>query len=208
MVRETPNVSVTRQSWQWSNRLQDRAKPSNLELSRPTDIARQSSASALLDKTSFSLTTATRSTSVYYGLFDTASKGACPALCSKSPRWPTKVTTAVLVVFIISGCQRQRPQVVDPDRATATLRDVLDAWTSGAARESLLTASPPIHVADAEWIRGRKLLEYKVESGSSEVLLTVQTEDGMREQHAASYRIDTEPSLVVVHEEWGLFDED
>jgi hypothetical protein len=113
----------------------------------------------------------------------------------------------VLVVLLCAGCNRPAPAMADPDQATAALKSALDAWQRGDTTDSLLSAARPIHVGDAEWESGRRLLEYKILSGQTagfgwrcDVLLTVQSEDGSVKEHPAMYRIDTDPAIVVIHE--------
>jgi hypothetical protein len=98
--------------------------------------------------------------------------------------------------------------MADADRATAALRTALDASKDGASPDSLKTSTPPIHVSDSEWASGNKLIDYSIESGQTagfgwrcDVLLTVEEENGRTRQHRAMYRIDTDPAVVVVHEE-------
>lgn len=109
--------------------------------------------------------------------------------------------------FLI-GCGGSKPQLADPDKAKSTLQTTLDAWKQGATYDSLQKAAPPIHVSDSLWQGGRQLVDYTIEEERQagfgwrcQVLLTLKTTEGATQQRRATYRIDTEPALVVVHEE-------
>jgi len=100
------------------------------------------------------------------------------------------------------------PPTAEPDRARAALRAALEAWKEGESSESLMAATPPIHVSDSEWHQGNKLLDYELGEERSagfgwrcDVQLTVQANVGRPRKHLAVYRVDTDPALVVVHEE-------
>ena len=114
---------------------------------------------------------------------------------------------AMLWLMLQVGCTESTPRVADSERASAALRQALDAWKNGESPQSLAELNPPIHVNDAEWAGNAKLLEYSIDSEQAagfgwrcDVSLTVQTAEGQKREHAATYRIDTDPALVVVHE--------
>jgi len=133
-------------------------------------------------------------------------ESASQQLADTSRRWGLWLA-ATLLLPCLSGCGSRLPPVADPDRAAAALKTALEAWQQGASTESLAAASPPIHVSDVEWASGSKLTKYQIKSEQAaglgwrcEVLLTVQRKDGRTKQYPASYRIDTDPAIVVVHE--------
>lgn len=115
---------------------------------------------------------------------------------------------AIVTAVCGLGCGASAPPVAESEAATAALKTALDAWLAGESSEALANRTPPIHVSDTEWKSGKKLTKYEVKSGQSagfgwrcDVILTVQAGTGPAKQHSASYRIDTEPAIVVVHEE-------
>ncbi len=114
----------------------------------------------------------------------------------------------LLSLLCLPGCSDAKPVVANPDRARVALETALEAWKKGAPHESLKAANPPIHVSDSEWHDGNKLVEYELRAERSagfgwrcEVQLTVEAKDGGTRKHLAMYRVDTEPAIVVVHEE-------
>jgi hypothetical protein len=108
----------------------------------------------------------------------------------------------------LTGCNDPAPVAANPDRARVALETALKAWKKGEAHESLMSANPPIHVSDSEWHDGYKLIEFELGPERSagygwrcEVQLTVEAKDGGTRKHLAMYRVDTDPAIVVVHEE-------
>lgn len=115
--------------------------------------------------------------------------------------------TVALVAFV-AGCGEPMPPSADPQRAEAALKTALDAWRRGDEPQALQAQTPPIHVSDTEWSNGAELKEYEIKSGQAaglgwrcEVVLKVKDASGRTREHQASYRIDTDPAIVVVHEE-------
>ncbi len=120
----------------------------------------------------------------------------------------TKYILIILASSLAAGCRPTVPKQADAELANAALTSALGAWQQGATMQSLLSRTPPIHVSDAEWSRGNQLIEFEIKSGQAagygwrcDVLLTVSDKQETRKQHAALYRIDTDPTIVVVHEE-------
>lgn len=114
-----------------------------------------------------------------------------------------------ILMMIAIGCGGEsKPQMTDPEKAKATLQTVLDTWKKGDAYDSLQKGTPPIHVSDSEWQGGNQLVDYSIEEERAagfgwrcQVLLTLKPKAGETQKRRASYRVDTEPALVVVHEE-------
>ncbi|MEX2174580.1 MAG: hypothetical protein WD872_09470 [Pirellulaceae bacterium] len=115
---------------------------------------------------------------------------------------------ACLSLLCLTGCGDAKPVAANPDRARVALKTALETWKKGKPYESLKAATPPIHVSDSEWHGGHKLVEFELGAERSagfgwrcEVQLTVEAKDGGARKHLAVYRVDTEPAIVVVHEE-------
>jgi hypothetical protein len=111
-------------------------------------------------------------------------------------------------LLFVTGCSDVTPVAADPDRARVALETALEAWKKGETHESLKKADPPIHVSDSEWHGGNQLVEFELGAERSagfgwrcEVQLTVEAKEGGKRKHLAVYRVDTEPAIVVVHEE-------
>jgi hypothetical protein len=114
----------------------------------------------------------------------------------------------IFSLMCLTGCNDATPVAANPDRARVALETALEAWKKGDSHESLKTANPPIHVSDSEWHGGNTLVEFELGAERSagfgwrcEVQLTVEAKSGGTRKHLAVYRVDTEPAIVVVHEE-------
>ena len=71
---------------------------------------------------------------------------------------PRRLAALVIVEAALPvGCGRKVEYVAEPEKATAILESVLAAWRDGATCEDLRGRSPPIHVADEQWLRGAKI---------------------------------------------------
>jgi hypothetical protein len=119
-----------------------------------------------------------------------------------------RLLVAAVVTLCAFGCQQKKIPTADPNRAESALRQVLDTWKVGQTPDSLAAQSEPIHVSDSEWQGGTQLLDYEITAGQTagfgwrcDVMLTVKSSGGSPHKHMALYRIDTEPTIVVVHEE-------
>ena len=73
---------------------------------------------------------------------------------------------AALLAFTV-GCGRKVEYVAEPEKATAILESVLAAWRDGATCEDLRGRSPPIHVADEQWLRGATIESFTLGEGRS-----------------------------------------
>jgi hypothetical protein len=108
----------------------------------------------------------------------------------------------------LAGCNDAKPVAANPDRARVALVTALETWKKGESHESLKAVTPPIHVSDSEWQGGNNLVEFELGAERPagfgwrcEVQLTVEAKEGGTRKHLAVYRVDTEPAIVVVHEE-------
>jgi len=88
-------------------------------------------------------------------------------------RGPASLTAAIPLVLVAAllaattGCGRKVEYVAEPEKATAILESVLAAWRDGATCEDLRGRSPPIHVADEQWLRGAKIESFTLGEGRS-----------------------------------------
>ncbi len=84
------------------------------------------------------------------------------------PPLPRRAAVLLLVAAALPvGCGRKVEYVAEPEKATAILETVLAAWRDGATCEDLRGRSPPIHVADEQWLRGAKLESFTLGEGRS-----------------------------------------
>jgi hypothetical protein len=76
----------------------------------------------------------------------------------------------ILVLASCAGCSRQRPPpAVDPDEARQLLRDVLECWKKGETPEAQRDRSPPVQVADEDWMAGARLTHFEVKDSGDVV---------------------------------------
>jgi hypothetical protein len=106
----------------------------------------------------------------------------------------------------VAGCGQGLPPPADPNEARESLRVALDAWQQGAARETLLQRSPPIHLSDEDWKGGWTLRSYQIapqdESHGHQrrcnAQLSLRSPKGKTAVKNVHYEIDTAPAIVIV----------
>lgn len=71
-----------------------------------------------------------------------------------------------LLAVLLSGCgpaNYRPPAASNPELAKKALVEVLEAWKSGAKPEALRSESPPVYVADEQWLHGQQLAGYELQ---------------------------------------------
>jgi hypothetical protein len=122
----------------------------------------------------------------------------------------------LLVAFVaicVLGCGGGKNHVPaaasDPAQARETLIQVLDAWKSGAASESLAAAQPATYVGDEDWTGGKALAEYKVVGDAEQygnnvrfqVELILKSNSSSTVRKAARYTVATSPVRNVLRDD-------
>src|SRR4051812_31909119 len=83
------------------------------------------------------------------------------------PQGPCALLLLAPALAWVSGCDgsvtASRP--ADPERARQALHAALDAWKEGRTRDDAARFSPPIRVADEDWLAGLRLVDYRLEPG-------------------------------------------
>jgi hypothetical protein len=123
-------------------------------------------------------------------------------------------TTATLwlavVLLTASGCGSGRtPETADSEKARAALRAALESWKAGEKPEDLKKQSPPIHVKDADWDRGFRLVNFKADAEGRlagydmnyPVVLQLKSPKGAAVKKNAVYTVTTQPELVIARQE-------
>jgi hypothetical protein len=130
------------------------------------------------------------------------------------PRIPRRPRALLLLAPAMAwgcGCggsaTASRP--ADPERARQALHAALDAWKAGQTRDDAARLSPPIRVADEDWLAGLKLVDYRLEPGDRvigtglrcPVVLTLRDRRGKARKKPVLYAINTDPTLTVVRQD-------
>src|SRR4051812_46124451 len=106
---------------------------------------------------------------------------------------------ALLAVAAAGGCSSTAPlpMATTPDKARPALENVLSAWKAGKSPADLKAQSPPAYFLDADFTRGQKLADFKIEDDGKptgtglryEVTLTFA--DGGKAGKKIAYRVVT-----------------
>lgn len=97
----------------------------------------------------------------------------------------------------------------DPERARQALHAALDTWKEGRTRDDAGRLSPPVRVADEDWLAGLLLVDYRMEPGDRiigtglrcPVFLTLRDGRGKVRKKHVIYTINTDPELMVVRQD-------
>ena len=107
------------------------------------------------------------------------------------------------------GCGGSSAHTADSSQGKQTLIAVLDAWKAGETPDALAGRTPAIHVSDADWKGGSKLVGYKADGEGRlvgydmnyPVTLELKTPKGKSVKKAAVYTVTTSPQLLVLRQE-------
>jgi hypothetical protein len=110
----------------------------------------------------------------------------------------------------LAGCNPPRPDPSDATVGRETLKNALDAWKKGDTLDAYRQAAPSVTVAERQWQKGTKLLDYEIDGDGQpdgfdvqfKVKLSVQ-DAGKKSSEKAIYNVSTTPRLVVVRGEGG-----
>lgn len=118
---------------------------------------------------------------------------------------------SLLILAMTTGCSETTPVAppVDAERGRAVLRDTLDAWKKGTSTDSLAGQSPPIRVADEDWVAGMQLVSYEIDPKDqvvgdvlrSPVALSLKDESGKSVNKRVYYNVATAPSPSVIRQD-------
>jgi hypothetical protein len=127
-----------------------------------------------------------------------------------APRPPirTAALVALTLALAASGCGTSGTPA-DPEDGRKALITALDAWQAGATPASLAQATPPIHVADADWNAGARLQSYTADDEGRHVgadlnyrvLLELKNARGKAAKREAVYAVSTRPQLMVLRQD-------
>jgi hypothetical protein len=113
------------------------------------------------------------------------------------------------VVTLVAGCGGNRPQPADRGVAREILQTALESWKKGVTPTALQERDPSITVADREWAKGTRLLDYEVDDKDQlfgadlrcTVRLTLDGARGQPRKKKATYSVGTNQTFTVVRED-------
>jgi hypothetical protein len=119
------------------------------------------------------------------------------------------IPVAALVLALV-GCSDSKPlpMAASPESARPALQAALEAWKANQTPADLRNQSPPVYFNDADFRRGRKLTDYRIESDGKpvgtglryEVTLTLQIGTKPTTRKLA-YRVATQPTISIFRED-------
>lgn len=120
------------------------------------------------------------------------------------------VAMAVATILMFAGCGSGEAHggPVDPKIAQDSLRIVLDAWKNGEKPDQLQSPPRKITAQDLDWLKGMKLVEYKVLDDATpkgtnlwvSVDLTLADTSSKTVHKKVRYIVGTDPAVTVFRE--------
>jgi hypothetical protein len=117
---------------------------------------------------------------------------------------------AAALLAALAGCSDSRPlpMAATPEAARPALQAALDGWKAGRTPDELRSQSPPVYFNDADFGRGRKLADYRIEGDGTPVgtglrfvvTLTLQS-NGKSTPRKLAYRVATQPTVSIYRED-------
>jgi hypothetical protein len=117
----------------------------------------------------------------------------------------------VLVLYLLSACDRRLEPAADTAEADKALRTALEAWKGGKSQGDLEKERPSIIMNEDDWRVGKRLLDFQLLAGSLSgrqvrwrVRITLQDKDNKPVEREATYIIDTTPRIVIVRDTFAI----
>jgi hypothetical protein len=119
----------------------------------------------------------------------------------------------VLAASTISGCGNANasPTPLDPSAAEQILSRALESWKAGEAHGAPARSTPPIRVADEQWLGGTALLDFALGERDKTmvagtaihwpVTLSVRNARGKTVKEAVTYLVTTSPEASVIRQD-------
>lgn len=122
------------------------------------------------------------------------------------------IPLAAALLGAAGGCGGDPPPLAlatTPEASRAALTAALDGWQAGEPKEAFARRSPPLTLGDADFLRGAKLVGYKIEGPPKEAgtglsyVVTLTVQDGAKPPAArkVAYRVVTTPGQSVTRED-------
>ncbi len=117
-----------------------------------------------------------------------------------------RLLLGILLLVVVSGCGlKGNPYPVNAVKARELLKTAMEAWKSGKTPEEMPNGTPAIVVQDFDWMQGKKLKDYEINSQdaetganlTSQVTLHLEDKEGNTEEKAVYYVVGTSPNFTV-----------
>jgi hypothetical protein len=114
------------------------------------------------------------------------------------------------VLLMASGCGLgAAPQPAESAKAQAALQAALESWKAGETPERMETLTPPIHIKDADWGGGLRLVAFNADARGRlvgydmnyAVDLELRSPKGATVKKKAIYTVTTHPELFISRQE-------
>jgi len=122
-----------------------------------------------------------------------------------------RLAAGLLMLMMAPGCGGGRTEAppVDADQGRVVLRNALDAWKSGKPSDSLAGETPPVRVADEDWLAGMQLVSYEIDPKDKligdvlrcPVALSLKEKTGKGVKKRVYYNVATAPSPSVIRQD-------
>lgn len=118
---------------------------------------------------------------------------------------------AALAAALAAGCSggpTPLPMATTPEKAGAAIREAFDAWKAGKTPADLKAESPAVYLADDDFQKGRKLVDYTIEgepvpsgTGMRFVVSFTVSDGGKTTARKHAYRVVTDPNISISKED-------
>jgi hypothetical protein len=122
---------------------------------------------------------------------------------------PSRILLILMIGILVgtSGCDGPNhtpPAVADSTAAKVALETALGAWKQGVSADELASNTPPLVVADEDWLAGAQLIDFQLLTGEQTsgvsirwpVRLTLAS-SGKNRTVEATYVIATSPAIHI-----------
>lgn len=117
----------------------------------------------------------------------------------------------IVTLVLATGCSDTAPlpMATSPEKARPAIDAALTAWKDGRTADDLRRQAPPVVLLDDDFVRGRKLVDYRIEGDGTpwgtglrfDVVLTLQDGGKPPVTRKLAYRVVTEPNVSVSRED-------
>jgi hypothetical protein len=125
----------------------------------------------------------------------------------------TRILLGLMLLSSGVGCQSQPtplPMATTPEAANTAIKNAFEAWKQGKTAADLQALSPPVYLTDDGFLKGVKLVDYKLEGEGKTVgtglsfTMSLTTQDGSNAPRTrkVAYRVVTTPNISISKEDF------